>query len=501
MAVAVLWTISVAWVMGATREVEIFFAASSFNALLLQLSSTGQISDIFTPIFHKLKAERGDQAARDSVSAMVNVMLFTAMPIVLFALIFPSIFVNLIVPGFSESDKELAALYFQIIAPTILLQVFAGIMSNFLRSEHHYGVVETLGFFARLINLILLLTLGWSFGTSILIAGLWVSATIHALGNLFYAIKIGYQHKMIFGTQFFRPIEVLAKVPFAFIHIFSSQFFAIASTASLSFLPEGSLATFNYARQLISKIQGIILGPISVVFFNNLSESLANKTKDVRAYAAQTLGISLAATVLCIVPIACGGDLFLMALLGNEKFPLFQIQQTHQMTVAIGVLILFAAQASVARRTSLALKNVARTFIASAVVMILCGTLCYFLIPRYGLAGAIMVQYVAAIGTTLIFLLVLRLKDRSMVVIMDFRKLFQWAICAAVALVITYSVRHYFNISMLADRNELVVSGIGLAAMSFLVCFAMSYLLNIEEAKTIKTSTLRFCRKTLARGQ
>ena len=499
MAVAVLWTISVAWVMGATREVEIFFAASSFNALLLQLSSSGQISDIFTPIFHKLKVEHGDQAARDSVSVMVNVMLLTTVPVVLISLLFPSIFVNLIIPGFSEADKQLTATFFQIIAPAILLHVFGGIMSNFLRSEHHYGVVETLGFFSRLINLVLLLTLGWTFGIPVLIAGLWVSVVIRAVGTLYYAIRIGYRHKFIFGTPFFRPREVFVKVPFAFIHIFSSQFFAIASTASLSFLPEGSLATFNYARQLVSKIQTIILGPISIVFFNKLSESLANKAKEMRAFAAQTLGISLAATVLCIVPLACGGDLLLMALLGNKKFPLLQIQQTHHMTVAIGALIIFSAQANVARRTNLALKNVSGQFISSALLMIFCGALCYLLIPAFGLVGAVMVQYIAAIGSSLVFLYVLRSKDKSMVVVMDFRKLFQWAICAAVAVLATYGIRHYLNISLAVDRVELVVYGIGLAALSFCFCFGMSTIFNIEEANTLRTSTFRFCRKKLAR--
>ena len=47
--VGILQTIVIARVFGASREIEIYFAATTFLMLMMKVSSAGQIGDLFEP--------------------------------------------------------------------------------------------------------------------------------------------------------------------------------------------------------------------------------------------------------------------------------------------------------------------------------------------------------------------------------------------------------------------------------------------------------------------
>lgn len=493
-------TVVIAWIFGATRSIEIFFAATTFNTLLLQLASSGQVGDIFTPLFHSIQKEQGTSAARQAVAAMTNVMIVIAVAISVLAALFSWQIAGLLVPGFSDEEMRLCGWVFLATAPLMILQIAAAMLETFLRAEHRYGISESLNVIGRTGNLILLIALGRWLGLWVLVLGLWFGAAVQLLGQCFYLYRYGYRHSLCLATPFFRPSEVLRQIPFAFSHIISSQFFSFALTASLSYLPEGSYAAYNYARQLVSKLHGMVQRPISVLFFNRFSQAIAEGADRVREYADHALGLTIAMNTLCVVPAAAAGDLLMMGLWGGEKFTIDLVKETHWMLVAICSLLYFSGQYLVTRRTNLALKVVARQFIASGVVLMISGLLCFYLIPKYGLVGAIMIQFISSIGVAVAALIVLYRVDRSLVALLSPWKMGLWGVSAVASIAIAYLVRQVMGTTMNDGRTELLLGGGALACISCLACFAFSWVLGASESREILHLVMkRFGYPTVAR--
>ncbi len=483
--VGVVQTVVIAAVFGVSRTIEIFFAATTFLAFLQQLAASGQLGDLFTPIFHDLQVSSGKQSARDAFSAMTNVMFLLSSVIALAAALLSDQFARLLVPGFSQEDIALCGDVFFATAPLIMLQVVNGMYSNFLRAEHYYGVEETLGLVSKIANLIVLLTLGWTLGIWALIIGLWVAAIIALTGQIIFTFRKGYRFRLGFSTAEFNPRTVLMKVPYTFLHTGASQFFVFAQTSAFSFLPPGPYATYSYAARLQAKFQGIILRPIGLLFFNKFSQALAEGALRVRSYADHALSLSVALVSVFAVPIACAGDLLLMGLWGGKQFPLEDIKDAHLVLVVLTYLLLGIAQYLVSRRTNLAMKVVARQFAASGVVMLLAGLACYWLIPLYGIWGALWVQLLSTVGTCISTLIVLWCVDKEMVSIIPIRKWLAWLIASAIAIGITLALRKSLGPSLDAERWLVLTAAVAYGLISVSICLVASWLMRIEESTEI----------------
>ena len=481
--VSLAQTIAVAAIFGATRSIEIFFAATTFLMFLQQIASAGQIGDLFTPIFHDLQVSGGNKVARDAFSAMTNTMALVGLVISVLAVIFSTWFANVMVPGFSADDIALCAQVFAVTAPLLLLQIVSGMFSNFLRAEHHYGVEESLSFISRVSNFVILIVFGWRFGLWALIAGLWVSTLIGLIGQTTYAFSKGYRYRFLLATEDFKPKAVLAKVPYAFSHIIFSQFFSFALTRAFSHLDAGPFAIYGYAKRLQVRFQGVLLKPVGVLFFNRFSQELAEGAERVRSLAVHTLALSVALVAISLAVIAPTGDLLLMAVWGGKNFSAEQIDVCHAVLIALIFLLFGSAQYLVSRRTCLALKIVARQFAASGIVMLICGLSCFWLIPTYGIWGAVAVNFIASIGTSLGSLLLLWFVRRDLAVWLPVGKLLAWIFAAGIAIAATTGIRQAIGIQLSDGRWPLLLAAGVLGFFSVSLCIGISWLMGIEETR------------------
>ncbi len=481
-AVGVALTIVTAMIFGVSRTIEVFFAATTFVLFLQQVISTGQLGDVFTPIFHDLKVSSGRQIAWDAFSAMTNAMLLPAIVLALIGTFFADQFAQILVPGFSNEDVRLCGRVFFFTAPVLVPQVLSSMYGNLLRAEHYYGVEEIFGLLSRVLNLAVVALFGWKIGIWALVIGLWLSAVVGLIGQVAFSFRMGFRHRMIFSTAEFRPSYVLHKVPYTLAHTFAAQFFAFALTSSFSYLPAGPYATYNYAKRLLDKFQGVVLRPIGLVFFNQFSQSLAEGAPRVRSLADHALSLSVAVVTLTAVPIIAAGDLLLMGIWGGDSFPIQSIREAHWILAALTLMLVINSQYLVSRRTNLALKVVARQFVASGAVMLVTGLLCFWLIPKYGVYGAVALQYIAALGTCVTTIFVLRSVDRDLVAIISAQKFLCWLISCCVAVVAIFALRDWFGPDLEASRWSVLTAATLYGVLSVALCAAVSWLLRIEES-------------------
>ena len=306
------------------------------------------------------------------------------------------------------------------------------------------------------------------------------------VGLLIYARwKTQLKHGISFSTPHFHPKEVIFQLPFTFVQTLSSQVFAFAFTAAMSFLPEGSFASYQYARQLVNKCQGIILQPIGVVFFNSLSDSIASGSQQVRGYARHALALSIAVATLCVVPLATSGDYLLVAAWGGKKFPVEMILQTHVILIALACMLIFNAQSLVTRRTNLALKIVIPQFVAGGIALLICAAVCRPIVSTFGLTGAVLIQLLAMMLSAGFSILVLWFYFPRHVAILPHKELTQWVFSGLIGFGASWLVREALSVEYSAGRIQLFMTSVVLAGVGSSVCFAVSWLLKTPESREI----------------
>ena len=482
-------TIIVASLFGATRIIEVYFAATTFQLLLLSLTNSGQIGDLFTPLFHEVRTRHGEYEARRAFSAITNVMLLVAALTAVVAIPLAAPISRILVPGFDAADLLLCARVFRAVAPLIVVQIANSMLRNLLQAEHRYGVDESITLVSRIINLILLIVLCQHLGIWALILGLWAGALGRCIGMLGYSWRNGWRHSWVFRTSHFSPKSVLLKMPLTFQHIFASQFFSFALTAGLSYLPQGSFATYQYAKQLHAKLSGIVLRPIGIVFFNHLSESLASgdeySAAKLSGFGRHALRLTVGIVALATTLIAVAGDLILWVLWGGEKFPPDRIHETWLILVALTAMLILNGQYLVARRTNLALKSVGRQYFVTGSVLVLAGLMCYWLIPVYGVWGAVLIQVISVAGTTFLSTSLTWFTRNELAVVIPLTELARWLAAAIVAISLTFWIRSQFSIEFSGAKWLCVVNAICLVFTSFTILSGMSLLLQIKESQEI----------------
>ena len=153
---------------------------------------------MFTPIFHDIRAKHDRQASHDAFSVMTNAMGLIAILTAALGWFFSKTIAGFLVPGFEAEDLQRCASFFAVTSPLVIFQVINGMFSNFLRAEHFYGVTESMNFCGKIVNLLILLALGWTYGAWALVLGLWCGAVIRFAGHLIFVFRLGYRYRPIF---------------------------------------------------------------------------------------------------------------------------------------------------------------------------------------------------------------------------------------------------------------------------------------------------------------
>lgn len=482
--VGVFQTIAIGRIFGASREIEVFFAACTLQATLQQLTASGQVSGIFVPLFHELKRNTGIESARQAASAMANSMVLLVLPIAAVSMLFSESLAGLLVPGYSAADKLLCSSVFFWIAPLIVIGIVAGFCGEILRAEQQFLVNETAALIARILNLGILLVFGLQLGIWALVCGLWTGAIIQLLVRATVLLQKGYRHRFLIKTTDFNPMTVVVRLSYSLTHMFANQFATFAITAAFSNLGEGPYAIFRYAKQLHGKVQGMILQPVGVVFFHTFSDS-AEANREKSQLARQALDLSLALVALYTVAQCVAGDLLLTALFASENFTLTQLGHCHWLMIGFALLLVMNAQYSVAQRANLASQIIFRQFFSTAIVVLLAGVASFWVIPAMGLWGGLLIQVCSVTACALVSLIILANYGPGIDAKISIGRWGKWLVAVGLTSATFWVLRSVANISLDANRGQLLFTAGMFAGGSVIMCGLISLQLGLPEGKWV----------------
>ena len=319
--VGILQAFVVGWLYGTSIGIEIYFAAITFYQAMLNLLQTGQIAEVFTPMYHRLKQSHGDAAAQRLFSMLVNWMVTIAILLAALAFTLASMIVPILVPGFSDQNTHSCIQMFCWVVPLAFVQVCLSLITCFLAAEKRFVGPEITRLVSMTLGLITIVIASRWLGAWAMVAGLWVTNIVSVMCLIGLARRAGYQHRFRFSDPEVKISPLFRSLPSIFSYVFVTQLYSIALTSGLSTLPQGSLAVFSYARRIFSRINGLLVRPISVVFFNHYSADLIDRPEKTRVLIRKSLRLALlAVTFACAIVTASGYPGLKMLWLSEQFF-------------------------------------------------------------------------------------------------------------------------------------------------------------------------------------
>lgn len=293
---------------GASAEMDAFFVAITAVYTITSLIQGGQLAEVFLPEYLNQKTRYGSRAAHKLLSAVLNrMMVFVG--ILLTVLYFAApVFINLIGPGLSADFKELASSLFSISLVLIFLTFISSFVNTTLNAEQIFGRPEVTGLINGFVSILLLIKYHEQFGVYILIYSLLAGKVIEFLIGMIFLKRINYNYQLIWRPNDY-DVSNFFKVMFTTSgYVAATQIYSVIMTAMASFLPPGSLSIFNYVKQLSSKASGIIISPISTVFFSKFSAMVSEGRKDLSIHLKQPLAFTLGISLIIFAFIIFSGE-------------------------------------------------------------------------------------------------------------------------------------------------------------------------------------------------
>ena len=264
---------------GAGEELDIYFAAFRIPDFVYGILIMGGVAAVFLPVFSEYFRKNEKDAWR-FVNNLLNCFLILLILICGILALFTPLLINLIAPGFSPENKELAVALTRImfISPIFfgLSSIFSGILHYFNRflAYSMAPVIYNLGIIFGIIFLVP------SFGLYGLAYGVILGAFLHWLLQFPAAKASGYKYLPFLNFKNFGLIKVFKLMVPRTIGAAAYHLNLIVITAIASFLPAGSIAIFNFANNLQYFPIGLIGVSFSIAAFPILARTWASGLKE-----------------------------------------------------------------------------------------------------------------------------------------------------------------------------------------------------------------------------
>ncbi|QCX38817.1 hypothetical protein FF125_10365 [Aureibaculum algae] len=312
---------------GASRTIEIYFAAQSLVYLVTSLTQSGQLAEIFLPEYHKLNTIKQGLGYK-GLNVVINRMVVFGSLIIVLVFIFASFLVNLMVPGFSQEDKEFATLIFRVLLPVLYLALMNAFYKTVLNAEQRFGRSELIGVTNSVVNIVVLVILYPFIQLWALVVSMLAGKIIEFVFYIWQLYKNGYRFQFVLSLPEFNHISFFKSMQSTFLYVGATQIYNIVLTASISFLPEGVYAIFRYVQNLANKIKGLFIQPFMTIFFTNYSLLLQKAQSVVKEFNKNLFSV-INVNVITTVGTILLGDLIIEFIWGGKKFDTNDVQLAY----------------------------------------------------------------------------------------------------------------------------------------------------------------------------
>lgn len=388
---------------GASRTIEIFFASQSLVLLITSLTQSGQLAEVFLPEYHRLNNRvkgLGYKALNVIITRILFYLLFFA--VVMFFLA-PK-FIEILVPGFSHEDKLFSVLIFRVLIPVLFFQVVNSFFVTVLNADQKFGKAELLGLTNTIVNLASLIILYPIINIWSLVVSLLLGKVLELFFYTYQMYKSGYRYRFIYKTNDFNHNQFFKVLKSTFLYVGATQIYKVVLTSSISFLPEGVYAIYNYTTALLSKLSSLLISPFMTIFFTTFSK-IKSVGKQRVEYIHQIFYNFTLVNILCITGVTLFSKIVLTYIWQTKMVSADDITLAYKLLIFGSFSMLISSYLMVYRKINIIndkSKIQYRLFALSQLIMAL---ITFFLLKYFSTSGLLLIQIINALLSLIVVLL------------------------------------------------------------------------------------------------
>ncbi len=374
---------------GASRTIEIYFAAQSLVYLVTSLTQSGQLAEVFLPEYHKLNNITAGLGYK-GLNVVINRMVLFGTILMVLIFVFAHYFVDLMVPGFTQEDKDFAALIFRILLPVLYLALMNSFYITVLNAEERFGRAELLGLTNTIVNILVLVVLYPFIQLWALVISFIIGKIIEFVFYVWQLFKNGYRFQWIISIPEFDHISFFKTMQSTFLYVGATQIYNIVLTASISFLPEGVYAIFKYVQNLSNKIKGLFIQPFITIFFTRYSMLLQKAQPVFKEFNKNIISIININTIVIIGTILLG-DFIIDLIWGGKKFDMDDVQLAYLFLLFNIIAVLFSSLGTIYRKMVVAHGKAKKMYLFWVIAQLLSALFSYILIKYFNIYGLLFI--------------------------------------------------------------------------------------------------------------
>jgi len=264
---------------GASRELDVFFAAFRIPDFVYNILIVGGITIVFLPLLAEYFS-RSEKETWEMVNHVLNAFFLFLVAGTLILFIFTPWLVKTLFPGFNLSQINLAIplvrLFF--LSPIIfgISNIFSGILQYFHRFLV-YGLTPILYNLGIIFGIIFLAPRYGIFGVGL---GVILGALLHLSIQIAPVMFCGFRYKPILNFRYPALKKIFTLMLPRIFGIAAQQINLVVVTAVASTITAGAITIFNFSNSVQGLLVGLIGVSFAVVVFPTLAKTFAQKQKE-----------------------------------------------------------------------------------------------------------------------------------------------------------------------------------------------------------------------------
>ena len=342
---------------GASRTLDVYYAAFKIPDLIYNLLIAGAISSALLPVFYEYLTKDKEEAWR-FVANLLNVLIFVLVVCSLILILFMPQLIYLVAPGFDDASRELTVDISRLLFLSPLLLGISALASALLQAFSRFLISSLAPVFYNLGIIFGIVFLSPHYGIWGLAFGVILGALLHFLIQIPSLLSIGFQFRRLFNFRESGLIKVAKLWLPRTLGLFAFQINSIVSTAIASVLASGSISIFNFADNLRWVPIGIVGVAFSTAAFPAMSLAHAQGKKEL---FLKQFSLAVKQVLLIVVPLSVFIFVFrtqiVKIILGIGNFNLQNVQLTAAALGLFSFGIFAAALLPLFTRAFFALRN------------------------------------------------------------------------------------------------------------------------------------------------
>lgn len=472
---------------GASMVTDAYFVGYSIPMLLMIMVMSGGVYSALVPIFTKHLTNKEYKIVWRLSNVILSYAFIISIIIVVIILIFAPYLVKFLGYGLGQEANELAVKLSRVMAPMVIFLGITSIFIGILHSFQHFIVPSFNAFISGSTIIVCLIFLSKNLGIFSVAIGLVVGSGLMFLASLLVLIKKKIKYNF---TLNFRYPEVKE-----FIHLFIPATFGtilfssyiIVTRMMASPLPEGSIASLDFADMLIQIPWSTFGMAISTAIFPFIASYAANKdyeslrgimSKGIRMTALIYIPIGLIFMVLC--------EPIIRLLFERGNFDAHDTMMTSKALFFYAIGMTGLAVNSVLIRVFYALHDAVTPMFSTIVGILLHIVFSFILIKYLTHAGIALSASITHIVTNFILFWLLRRKIGNIGAKQILNSFLKMIIAALPGVLACFLISKHIEEILDISRIEFQIIQVGMATTIGLVCYLIIlWCLKADELKMI----------------